>query len=220
MKFFHFVRSSLTAIVMLAGLKGTAFAADLGVDFNNDQPLLFACQTSVLGCSMGYRFQVTQPVTIEALGAFNYSTLPLNNSSHQVSIWNASSALQATASVTGSSTAVTSASGLGSWVFSPITPVTLAPGSYVIATFYANTQTEGFLSAASAITAPGIVMGLPLQSFSNSLVLPTTQINTSRFGYFGPSFLLSPVPEPSMALMVLVGGAFVVVVGRRRRQDA
>ena len=220
MKLFHLMRSSLSAIALLAALQGTALAAQLGVDFNNNAPLHFGCQNSVVGCSMGYRFQVTQPVTIEALGAFSYSGVPLNSSSHQVSIWDGNGAEQATASVSGSSTAVTSASGLGDWVFSSIAPVTLAPGSYVIATFYAATQSEGFLSAASAITAPGIVMGLPLQSFSSSLVLPTTQINTSRFGYFGPSFLLSPVPEPSMALMTLVGGAFLLALGRRRRQDA
>jgi hypothetical protein len=217
MNLFNPIRSGLTTTVLLAALEGTAFAADLGVDFNNDQPLLFSCQASVLGCSLGYQFQVTQQVTIEALGAFSHGNLPLNASSHQVSLWDAGSVLKATASVSGSSTAVASASGLGNWVFSPIAPVTLAPGSYVIASFYANIQSEGLMSAASVITAPGIVMGLPLQSFSSSLVLPTTQINTSRFGYFGPSFLLSPVPEPSMALMALVGGAFVLVVGRKRR---
>ena len=209
MRLWKSLRFALCAAFLSLSFGATASAAVLAVDFA-DNPLLFRCQTTVLGCNLGYTFQVTQAVTIVSLGVFNDSTDGLNNN-HPVGLWDASHSLIAQAVVDSSSTSVASASGLGEWLFTAITPFTLTPGTYTIAAFYPATQDEVIRSASTNFTADGIVLGLPVQGFAGSLTEPTTQVNTTRFGYFGPSFEIA-APEPSTAGLLVIGAAFALAL--------
>ena len=209
----------LAAVTLSLGWVGMAPAALLAVDFQSN-PIAFGCQTTSLGCNLGYTFQVTQNVTVVSLGAFSSSIGNVGlNTSHPVAIWDAThSAPIASVNVDPlSSTAVASASGLGNFLFSDIAPLVLTPGTYTIAAFYGATFNEAIYSGSASITAPGIVMGLPMQGFAASLTEPTTQVNTSRFGYFGPSFQIgATVPEPTSAALLAIG-AFCARLIRRRR---
>jgi hypothetical protein len=208
----------LAALTLSLAWVATAPAAMLAVDFQN-APIAFGCQTSSVGCNVGYNFQVTHNITVVSLGVFSGSIGNVGlNTLHPAAIWDANHTLIASATIDPSaSTAVASASGLGSFLFSAITPLELTPGAYTIAAFYRPTFDEAIYSASASITAPGIVMGLPMQGFAASLTEPTTQVNTTRSGYFGPSFQIAAVPEPASAGLVAIGAACALLASRRRR---
>jgi hypothetical protein len=91
----------------------------------------------------GWQFQVTNPITISALGVWDEGGAPLYIN-HQIGLWNLNETLLATATVGNGATPVPSASGEGQWLFTPIAPLLLEPGQYVLGAVWGN---PSFVSA-------------------------------------------------------------------------
>ncbi|BDC48953.1 hypothetical protein F183_A12690 [Bryobacterales bacterium F-183] len=197
-----------------------AAADTVAADFLNGGLIGFSCPAPFQGCNAGYAFTVNQTVRVTSLGVYD-SQAGIHGivNNHQVGIWNASNNLVASATAGLSSPIVTAAaSGIGRWLFQPITPLNLAPGTYIISAFY-PTGEEYFVSSSASTTVPEITIGLPWQKISASFERPTTVINTPRFGYFGPGFqIATAVPEPASAGLLIAGPVGALLVLRRRRR--
>ena len=150
--------------------------------------------TGSTGDVVGYRFEVTAPVEIDQLGAWNADTNAGGaglTTPHQVGIWDASQALVA-------STTVDPATGIviGDWIYAAITPVTLTPGQvYTAGVIYFDTDSDNYVSSASSMTtAPEVLWVQSVYPSALSLGFTYPANNSTSAGRFGPNFTFTVVP--------------------------
>jgi len=164
----------------------------------------------------GWQLDVSSPITISALGVWDEGGAPLNIS-HEVGLWTLSQTLLATAVVDNASTVVPSASLLGNWLFTDITPITLDPGDYVLGAVWGDpiigadpfrvnaTVTTSFGTTCAGSSVATLLPG-PI------LVFPGSGSLTGGGGIFGPNLAVA-VPEPNAAGLLLFG---IVCLSLRR----
>ena len=180
--------------------------------------------------TLGYAFRVTASVTTDGLGMFD-SGAPGLQSAHEVALWNASNpATPLVSSILnpGTSTAGSDASmsGLGSFIYVDIAPLTLRPGAvYVLGASFlpANANKDLVVAPATNLTPAadvafiegrlGLATGVNVQ-------YPSTSIQDPLF--FGPMLRIpdggppAGIPEP-MTLVLLVVGMVGIGLGLRPR---
>jgi len=201
------LRRLLIGAAVLGVLAGTARPDTLAVDFKNP-----GSSASCLGefgrCTFGYDFTVNSSIALSALGVFAPSGHFAEN--HPVAIWTAAGSLLASTTVTNASTPVRSADSAGDWLFSPINPILLMPGTYVI----------GELSLADTVEESATVLTQPQVSFGNARfeeqqtgkpTFPDLVTPAVNAGFFGPSFEIAP--EPGSLFLLGLG---LLALGWRR----
>ncbi len=165
----------------------------------------------------GWQFHLNDSLTISALGAWDEGGLPLQIA-HDIGLWTLSDTLLATATVANNnSVAVASASPDGRWLFTPISPIELGPGDYVLGAvwgdpmigadpfrFGTTTSTSfgaSFIESREATLLPG-----PILVFPGDLGPPNG-------GIFGPNMALT-IPEPSASVLLFSGATLCLALRR------
>jgi hypothetical protein len=162
--------------------------------------------------TLGWEFSVNQAVRVTHLGLFDSGQDGLLES-HTIGIWSTtgnSPLFQATIPA-GNATLLD-----GNFRYIPILEATLQPGSYVIGAQYFGISADARVSDASGIvTDPRIAYLGSRYGIGSNLPYPSTASGAGH--YFGPSFQLVAVPEPSTVALLGLGGITLVVGVLRKR---
>jgi hypothetical protein len=165
----------------------------------------------------GWEFQVTNPITIAALGVWDEGGKPLSIN-HQIGLWNLSETLLATATVGNGATPVASASGEGQWLFTPIAPLLLEPGEYVLGAVWGD-PTIG-ADPFRVNTASTTSFGVSLTGSRSATLLPSPILvfpsgGGPGDGIFGPNAAVA-IPEPQSGFLILMGSVALLGMLKRR----
>lgn len=173
---------------------------------------------------VGFDFTVSIPLMVTALSFYDFNADGLAVS-HAVGLFTRD-ALSLVPLTLAQVTVTTMSPLLDSFRYVTITPLTLVPGvTYTMGAFtQTNAQSPGdvfFSQVANVSFAPGFVLGeaKTSQIDQDGLVQPTVSASYANQGFFGPSLLVQPIPEP--ATWAMVCGAVGTLLGlqrvRRRR---
>jgi len=177
-------------------------AATLGLDF------VWGSATDGLRVDMpftvGWTFSVTSNFYVTQLGVWDESGFNPNHNSHAVGLWDNSGTLLASNTVAITSPLYTSPQGT-TLRFVPIQPVELFAGqTYRIGAEYtANLYLDFYVDGpGSLVPCSSIVYGGTAASVANAGLAFPTVLNPSSQGYFGPDFMMTPVPEPNVIILL------------------
>lgn len=166
---------------------------NLALDFSGEQTNGFNNELS-----LGWSFAVSQPVQIEALAFFDHFVADDDglNFDHLVRVWtdDAEPQLIVASVITNASSSIPTVATNGRWLVNNVAPVFLLPGNYVIGADdppCSGIACDRYRLVAAEFTIPQITFGEarsasppgPPQS-------PQPQLDG---GYFGPSFVATPV---------------------------
>ncbi len=165
--------------------------------------------------TLGYSFRVLTPITVTGLAYWDSASDGLVNT-HSVGLWTTGGSLLSSASLP----AGTSASLIGEWRYTNVTPITLGLGDYVVAGSHTTGGDVYSYDPPSHTIAPEILF--LANSYIEGIGLNFPTDSDSSIGYFGGNFLYrtggGAVPEPStyglLAAFALVG----LVAARRLRR--
>ena len=153
---------------------------------------------------VGWVFDLSVPMTVDGLGVWDDAMFPGLTLDHRVGLWTVGGMLIAHAFVSGGNEIVPSSSGLGNWLFSPITPITLQPGTYVIGSdpFGSDeTRSGGGLGSREFTITPVAGVTYLFPAFGvvdpNELILSFPEnFRPESLGshHFGPNLRVRPVP--------------------------
>jgi hypothetical protein len=206
--------------VGVAGFSVTTEASILGVDFSgySDNGI------GNFGYTLGYDFQVTTPVTVVALAAFDDNSGPGLPQAVAVGLWNASGSLLASTTIAQGTLPTLGMANF--FAAASISPITLQPGYYTVAAqddWVQSLTTLPNFTVASGITYLGYAQ---TPGGVTALTYPTEQVasGTGEEALFGGNIVIGPVPEPttmiSGAMMLLPFGAGAFRQLRKRLQAA
>lgn len=163
--------------------------------------------------SVGWQFNVSAPVTVTGLGWYDDLSNGLSNA-HQVGIWSPAGALLTSGTVP----AGTAAPFDGQFRTQPITPITLTPGTgYIVGgENFANSLDRMASDVPSQTLDPRVsYVDATFANIGLGFTRPTV-FSIATTGFYGPSFSVI-IPEPaSLSAILLVGGAQVRTMRRRR----
>lgn len=200
------LRVALVAAFVLTLTPLPAAAASLGLDITGGPE---GGIDPVNSFTVGWGVTVVTPVRLTALGVWDEDSNGLLVS-HGVGLWTAGGTLIASTTVPAGSAAdiaVASTSGAGRWLFDDIADVVLQAGTYVL----------GSTSFGDDFRADqnGVILDPNLTSFDAgrfhfgaNLEFPEQDTDLRGISFFGPNFLLEPVPvtpTPLPASLALVG---------------
>lgn len=178
------------------------------------------------GLTLGYEFQVAVPggITVDGLGYWDYQANGfLLNQTFDVGLWDASSAvLLRSSTITSASALQTSAHPSGDWRINPVTPLNLAPGLYRIGALIPVQGANGtVVDVATFTTAPGVTLVRFMRQIgSSTLAMPNIGPAYPEAEWFGPTFTIAPVPEPSPVVFLLASLSCVSLFSYRRSSVA
>jgi len=217
-------------LTLAAFVRGPVAAVpDPVLDFTGGAPSVFSNDAT-----LGWKFTVGvgSPITIGALGVFDFGADGLVQS-HDIGLWTSGGIPLASATITtANSTSFASTSSAGNWRSTPITPLALLPGDYVVGAFYAKNSPDWFMFIRNATpspypgtvsTLPGVTFDEPRSLGGSSLVFPTDCcVTIATAGFFGPNLFTvaaPPVPEPETYAMLMAGLGLLGFIARRRRKS-
>ena len=148
--------------------------------------------------SLGWSFEVTQPVRVEALGFFDHFESDENGLSfdHRIRLWtdDENPELLASSAISNDSLPVPSAASNGRWLFNEIMPVLLLPGNYIIGADdppCTSNTCDRYRLVSAEFTIPEIIFG-EARSASPPGPPQSAQPQLSG-GYFGPTMMVSAI---------------------------
>jgi hypothetical protein len=196
------------------------------VTFTDSTPDLFSVSQHVIG----FDFAVSTPLTVTALGFYDLGGDGLAVS-HAVGIWGPDAPVIVEPPL--AQTTVTAAGFLqDSFRYQSISPLLLSPGiTYTIGAFTQTNAQSGAgmvdlyfsqLTAGQVVVAPGVLLGDAKTSTIDQpgLTRPAVNFSGANLGFFGPGFLVQPIPEPGISTLFaigLIGGGYLTRSRRRRR---
>jgi hypothetical protein len=200
---FHWRRGGLATIgfaLLLAATPWLPARANIAADFTGGSGYIRGTFAN-----LGWQFDLTNGDVVGALGVFDYLGDGLTDS-HQVGLWDSGGNLLASVTITNSDPLTASGSALGGWRFAAITPVTLAPGTYIVGAFY-PTAADPFLGGVSNLTTASDIV-YDVGTFTHGVIttfsVPDQDLGAPfNPGIFGPNLEL--IPEPSGYLMLAMG---------------
>ncbi|RYF70910.1 MAG: hypothetical protein EOO39_14865 [Cytophagaceae bacterium] len=215
--FLVFARVSAITLVSALVLSASAAHAQKALDFTGGN-------VNTLGGFMyGWSFNViSASVSVDGLGIWDESSNGLVND-HAIGLWNAAGTLLTSTTVmNANSSASSSTSSAGRWLFTDIPPLSLQTGNYTVGALYATGGDEWRDSTVNS-TVTGITYVERLYSTGSTFRRPTTQNGGGTSGYFGPNFRLgSGTVVPEANTVILLGFALpmigAVVVARRKEK--
>jgi hypothetical protein len=159
----------------------------------------------------GWEFNITRPIIVTALGLWDEMSEPLSIS-HEVGLWNSDgSLLLSSTTVDNTSTAVSPGSGLGRWLFTDISAITLDPGNYVLGAVWGDPiiGADPFRIGTSVTTSGGATYAGACEATllpAPILVFPMCGGGTnSNASFFGPNLTYTEAPEPAAAVLAVAG---------------
>jgi len=170
------------------------------------------------GFSMGWEFNVLQPVLVDRLGYFNYGPTGQGiTTPHEVGIFDSNGTLLVSTTVNPGDPV----SGIWAWK-TLSSPFELAPGQgYVLAGL--TGPTDLYTYRVNSITVdPSIsyVKNRYVRTGTGALIFPIYTVSETGYSYFGPNMDLRnvpPVPEPALIQLPLLLGMAGLGYWRRRR---
>jgi hypothetical protein len=199
------------ALLTATGQLGALASSSLLLDFTGGSANTFGSSTTA-----GFQFTLGLPMQVTGLGFWDEGANGLGTN-HTVGLWNSSSpsVLLTSTVVNNSSTAVSSTSLDGDWLFNNITPLTLQAGTYVVGATLITGDPDLLRQQTLSITAPNVTFDQAMDVGNPSLLypLPAPVFND---GLFGPNLQISDVPEPGSAILLL--GSLGLALGRRLRR--
>jgi hypothetical protein len=165
--------------------------------------------------TIGWVFSTNTSLRVTELGYFDELSNGLS-SSHDVAIWRLSDQAQLVTGLVPSGVAAPLQNGFR---FVNIADYFLPVGTYVIG---ANKPTSGDPHMSNVL--PGNMVVAPELSFVENRYIfdgaafdfPTNTYLPQELGYFGPTFKFGPIPEPTSAGLLLVGGLAAIACRLRR----
>lgn len=168
-------------------------------------------------CTLGWSFTTTQPISISALGVWDWGDDGLNES-HVIGIWDStgSSLLCEGTVATGTNSPLDSG-----FRFTTVLTgqTTLDAGSYILGAYCHGASAEPVISGISAGTlteGPEITFGENRMLLGASMAAPTSTLGSVYDpGLFGPNFQYIAVPEPRDYAVLTAIGLVIFSVCRR-----
>jgi hypothetical protein len=186
-------RALFVVLILVAAAPAVMGQAVSGFSGGSEFQIYYGGST---GDVIGWRFNVTAPLEIAALGVWNADTVAGFEgltSTHQVGIWDASQALVTSATVDPATGTV-----IGDWTYAAVGPVTLTPGqTYTAGVLYTATDQDAYISSASAATTdPNVTWLNAVFPAAGDLgfVFPANDSAPTSVGRFGPNFTFTVVP--------------------------
>lgn len=196
------LRVTTLVALSIAFLVPLAHAGTLVLDLNTGGTPTPCGACGPLGTTFGWAFNVLSPITVSGLGVWNAGSAGIPTT--EVGLFTSGGALLGQATIDNASTAVASASVDGSWLFGSITPVTLAPGSYVIGNVAFSTAPLAQINAPFTTVPQVTLLGGAEGTFNGGFTAPTSSFPTP---IFGPTLEEATTPEPSS--LFLLGTAVI-----------
>ncbi|MEP6755698.1 MAG: PEP-CTERM sorting domain-containing protein [Chthonomonadales bacterium] len=172
---------------------------------------------------LGWEFSLANQVTLTDLGIYDEGNDGLFNS-HQIGLWTGGGTLVSSATIASgfSGSVVNSASGLGSFRFNNVSPVSLTPGSYVIGALWGIQDRDYIRTGSNNVPtplnmAPGFSFTQLRYNVNSGFAFPASSF--ARNGHFGPDLRFTTVPEPGMVVSLLGAGSLGGFMLIRRRQS-
>ena len=160
---------------------------------------------SLAGDVVGYRFEVTVPISVTHLGVWNDGSF---DADHEVGIWDDGMTLLGSATVTPGSAPT------GDFLYEPVTSFMLMPGVvYTAGANYRSGDGDSYTSSPTTVdTAPEVTVLNGVFPDAAELGFAFPGSDSTNLARIGPNFLFVPAPA-SLALLGLGG----IVATRRRR---
>ena len=169
--------------------------------------------------NLGNFFTISQPITVTALGFYDLGAG--NEVDELVGLFSSDAGFTSGTLLTSTSVTVEGNTPVDGYFFQSITPIDLAPGTYVVEENTAGNDEWAFGGSGPPITAPGITYDTHQYTLgSASLIYPTGTAGAADTAYYGPNFEFTAqaIPEPSSLVLACLGTVFLLLLAARRHR--
>jgi hypothetical protein len=186
MKHLLWKRIVVLMFLALSLMSGNAWADQIALSFSGGGTWVWP------GATIGWEFSISEPVTVTYLGVWDDNGDGLAEN-HDVGIWLSSGGAPLVTAVVTTSDPLTDG-----FRYTPITPTTLQPGTYVIGSYMPSGSDLGAADASYSTQLP-VTYERNLFLYDSGFTIPTEEWVGYDGGNFGPNFqFVSAAAIPTM----------------------